>query len=256
MRWHENYGEEEVRTPVKPIATRPAAASPLVGRSALAAETVPSTTGLTPASQAEPVRTISTPITTTATTTTTTTTTSAQLRSVRPTVVASVPNNSSKQNIILESINSVRPAVVPRVNVSRSLNTKTAPKTYPKVENTKSGYEAVCASCGITTTTVFVPDGIRPVYCKDCLSKKKEEKRLEVESRRVAKEVERRKFDDEIPVPPANSFSLDDLKNLSPVDFRGRTIKNTPPQKSSDTDSDLKSDSVENELEEGVDVKF
>lgn len=29
-------------------------------------------------------------------------------------------------------------------------------------------HEAVCADCGKTTKVPFKPDGIRPVYCKEC----------------------------------------------------------------------------------------
>ncbi len=233
MRWHENYGEEE-KTPAKPIAPRLAAARPLVGRSTFAPETVPSAS--TPTLKAEPIRSTSTSTPT------------------KATIAASSVQSRSAEST--EVINNNRPVVAPKTNISRPLNPQTVFKSYPKTENNKSGYEAICASCGITTTTVFVPDGIRPVYCKDCLSKKKEEKRLEVENRRLAKEAERRKFDDEAPVPPADSLSLDDLKNLSPVDFRGRVIKNASPLKSSEAGANLNPDSVEGELQEGVDVKL
>lgn len=88
------------------------------------------------------------------------------------------------------------------------------------------GYAAVCNSCGQETTTVFEPDGVRPVYCRDCLSKKKEEKRLELEKRQLAKIEERRRADEEDKkrenVP---TLSLNDLAKAAPRDFRGREIK-------------------------------
>ena len=95
------------------------------------------------------------------------------------------------------------------------------------------GYEAICAGCGVVTYTPFVPDGVRPVYCRDCLSKKKEEKRLEAEARKQAKDIERKGLvevkDETVPKQePSSTLSLKDLGRLAPVDFRGREIKARP----------------------------
>ncbi len=40
-------------------------------------------------------------------------------------------------------------------------------------------YEAVCSSCGKKTRVSFEPDGVRPVYCPECLEKAREEKAKE-----------------------------------------------------------------------------
>jgi len=37
-------------------------------------------------------------------------------------------------------------------------------------------YEALCSKCGKWTHVVFKPDGVRPVYCKNCLKEEKEKK--------------------------------------------------------------------------------
>ncbi|MBL7141739.1 type IV secretion system DNA-binding domain-containing protein [Patescibacteria group bacterium] len=37
-------------------------------------------------------------------------------------------------------------------------------------------YEAKCDNCGVTVYVPFVPDGVRPVYCKKCLKKARQEK--------------------------------------------------------------------------------
>jgi len=85
----------------------------------------------------------------------------------------------------------------------------------------ESGYPAVCSRCGITTTTVFIPDGVRPVFCKDCLAIKRQEKKEETEKRKLAKEQElqvsynQAKFN-------GPSLSLADLNKARPVDFKGR----------------------------------
>ncbi|MFN3301943.1 MAG: CxxC-x17-CxxC domain-containing protein, partial [Patescibacteria group bacterium] len=41
-------------------------------------------------------------------------------------------------------------------------------------------YEAECSICGTITRVPFVPDGIRPVYCKKCLKTVKKQKKEEV----------------------------------------------------------------------------
>ena len=37
-------------------------------------------------------------------------------------------------------------------------------------------YSSICSECGNLTTTKFFPDGIRPVYCPECLLLKQQEK--------------------------------------------------------------------------------
>ncbi len=37
-------------------------------------------------------------------------------------------------------------------------------------------HKSVCSECGEITYVPFVPDGIRPIYCKECLKKKQKEK--------------------------------------------------------------------------------
>jgi CxxC-x17-CxxC domain-containing protein len=50
--------------------------------------------------------------------------------------------------------------------------------------------EATCARCGKQTRVSFKPDGIRPVYCKDCLAILREEKAGQVSERKRLKEME------------------------------------------------------------------
>lgn len=95
----------------------------------------------------------------------------------------------------------------------------------------RPGHEAICSGCGRTTTTAFVPDGIRPVYCKECLGRKKEEKRLNLEKRHLAKEIEKRHLEENsvlVETPPP--LSLSDLTKAQPVDFRGRKLKEEAPR--------------------------
>jgi len=132
--------------------------------------------------------------------------------------------------------------------VSRDLNIQNKAKAQSDKNSNKPAYEAVCSLCGNPTTTVFVPDGVRPIYCKNCLSKRKEEKRAELENRQIAKKEEYQKFveiKEERPV--TSSLSLSNLNNLSPVDFKGRTLKVQKKDNFSNS---------EHNLVEGEDVKI
>jgi len=97
-----------------------------------------------------------------------------------------------------------------------------SPKSSPSpVSRDLSGkFLAVCADCGQETYVSFQPDGVRPVYCRACLSRRKEEKRQELRERRLAKEKEKEELDSS-----TAGISLKDLNNLTPHDFRGREIK-------------------------------
>jgi len=34
-------------------------------------------------------------------------------------------------------------------------------------------HDATCSDCGTMCRVPFVPDGVRPVYCRDCYAKRK-----------------------------------------------------------------------------------
>jgi CxxC-x17-CxxC domain-containing protein len=94
-------------------------------------------------------------------------------------------------------------------------------------EKESTGYPVECSRCGVHTTTVFMPDGVRPVFCKDCLALKRQEKKVEAESRQKAKAVELNNLQikEKISGP---SLSLADLHKAQPVDFKGRPEKIKP----------------------------
>ncbi len=93
--------------------------------------------------------------------------------------------------------------------------------------NSKKKYQAICSACGQETFTVFKPDGIRPVYCQECLSKKKEERRLEIEARRLAKAKEKEQLSlSEEKDNNHKELSLQDISKIPPRNFRGRVLKN------------------------------
>jgi len=126
------------------------------------------------------------------------------------------------------------------INASRTTASQNAPRSVASDNRyAKPGYSTICSGCGQPTTTVFEPDGVRPVYCRECLSKKKEEKRLEVEKRRLAKEEEKNRLERVVPkIPDGPALSLSALKQAAPVDFRGRPIKTAPLKNFQDKESE------------------
>ncbi len=175
-------------------------------------------------------------------------------------VAEAVPviENAVSPTVVLQNKATAQPVVPPQaVSPIRSqvINKPASPI------NNKSGFEATCASCHQITHTPFQPDGIRPVYCKDCLSKKKEEKRLEMEKRQLEKKEEKAKLEQQESAKPKQDepwITLDDLRNLQPRDFRGRTINR--PVSTSDRDRQAQGSSSqeipsrEMTLNEGEDV--
>jgi len=101
----------------------------------------------------------------------------------------------------------------------------------------KESFTAICASCGNEALLNFKPDGIRPVYCKDCLAKTKEERQKMQEKRIKAMEAERSEtpapVNTETKAPEApktpESMSLAGALDKGTVDFKG----NKDSQKSS-----------------------
>lgn len=90
-----------------------------------------------------------------------------------------------------------KPAVAP----SSSVNT--APKAFaktdkfekPKKKDNKPSFEVSCSRCSKKTTTNFEPDGVRPIYCKECLEIIRSEKKNETDNRKALKEAELRKLE-------------------------------------------------------------
>lgn len=72
------------------------------------------------------------------------------------------------------------------LNEQRIIRERAVFTPRPKETSTPEGFPSICALCGTTTYTPFEPDGMRPVFCKQCLSKKKEERRQELEQRALS----------------------------------------------------------------------
>lgn len=68
---------------------------------------------------------------------------------------------------------------------SDSVNsTAKAPSVAPQYAPDAPVFQATCDACGSAVETRFKPDGIRPVFCRQCLSKPKEERDAMLAARR------------------------------------------------------------------------
>jgi CxxC-x17-CxxC domain-containing protein len=112
-------------------------------------------------------------------------------------------------------INTVKP-IKPEENIRDNKKNIPVNNFAPKTNLSPSAYEAICNRCGKKTSTVFKPDGIRPVYCKDCLGLLKKEKREEEENRKKAKQSELAGIKESAP----QELSLDQALKSKPIDFK------------------------------------
>ncbi|MBD3208230.1 MAG: type IV secretion system DNA-binding domain-containing protein [Candidatus Nealsonbacteria bacterium] len=87
-------------------------------------------------------------------------------------------------------------------------------KKEEKKEEKGGLHDAVCSMCGKKTKVPFEPDGVRPVYCKSCLSKIEEQKK-------------------------SPTVSLEKVKKLEPVSFHpsseGKEKKEPEPSESEES---------------------
>jgi len=100
-------------------------------------------------------------------------------------------------------------------------------KEERKEEDEKDrGFGVICSRCGKKTTISFKPDGIRPVYCKECLSALREEKRQEVELRKKKKQEELKRIEEEESEKNSGEeLSLEEIRKIRPVDFKNNRPK-------------------------------
>ncbi|MCK4553516.1 hypothetical protein KAU19_00950 [Candidatus Parcubacteria bacterium] len=91
---------------------------------------------------------------------------------------------------------------------------------YERGNNRENGiykYDATCSRCGKATKVSFAPDGVRPVFCKECLTQAREEKRVEIEARKKNKK-------EELAGLKREELSLNRVMQKKPVDFQGKEI--------------------------------
>lgn len=143
-----------------------------------------------------------------------------------------------------------RPAPAPS---ERKAPAEPRKESAPEVKNNKPTapyvYEGVCSRCGKETKLSFIPDESRPIYCKECLTLLRKEKKEEVERRRKQKQEELKKIADTAP-PKTDSgaITLGQAKSMKPVDFKKKPYvpetktepSNTIPPKKESEGKDIK----------------
>ncbi|MBI2459613.1 MAG: type IV secretion system DNA-binding domain-containing protein [Parcubacteria group bacterium] len=105
----------------------------------------------------------------------------------------------------------------------------------PPDNNKYNKYNYICSRCSRPTQVSFVPDGIRPIFCKDCLSLAKKEKKQELAGRLESKKRElaglavklgpKEILKDFSPVKNQPAASLGQALKSGPVDFQGKKIE-------------------------------
>lgn len=144
-----------------------------------------------------------------------------------------VPANRNKSRIVNERKNNVRETGKDRGE--------------ERFNNGIYKHNANCSRCSNPTKVSFKPDGIRPVYCKDCLAKARLERRDEIENRKKAKKEELIKLKQE-------EISLKEALSRKPVDFKGKEIENRSPAPV-ERQADVKNNNA-GELREGEEVEL
>jgi CxxC-x17-CxxC domain-containing protein len=86
-------------------------------------------------------------------------------------------------------------------------------------------HEGICSRCGRETKTSFEPDGIRPIYCKDCLSIIRKQKNDEIEERKKIKQAELQRLEQEETIP--ESISLKKATEQKIINFSKKQQNNT-----------------------------
>lgn len=119
---------------------------------------------------------------------------------------------------------------------------KEALKKEDKKTLSANNFLVNCSSCGKEASVSFKPDGLRPVYCKDCLLKKRQEKNNQKSKENKISSVKNKVVNSSNSQEKEAKISLSDLSKIKPVDFRGRVIKNN------------KTNNEEREIREGEEI--
>ena len=166
--------------------------------------------------------------------------------------------------------NSFDSVIVQGGNKTITQNNQNIPQNNVPVSDDVYKNEAVCARCGETTRISFVPDGLRPIYCKSCLNVARQEKNQDLEQRKAAKQLElealeknkntknynQKSNSNSLPKQESPGISLKDAMGMGTVDFKGNKkerntkTENVPSSKSPDKqiskndDEDLEEDKL------------
>lgn len=121
---------------------------------------------------------------------------------------------------------SAKPAPVVSSQTKKPTTSASPKKTEYKRENKKDVYKHItkCSRCGKETKLSFEPDGLRPIYCKECLSLLRQEKSKQEEQRKKQKQEELKKAG-EVSGQPKPGQNNDQKKIISPKQNEGELIE-------------------------------
>jgi len=126
--------------------------------------------------------------------------------------------SSTKKNV--DQQKNIKKTDTPKNKFEKENRSEKNPNKEYKKEDLIYKHETDCAQCGKKTKISFIPDGSRPVYCKECLSEIKKKKNEEVEKRKQAKKEELDKLAEE----EQKEISLKVAMDKKPIDFQGKVI--------------------------------
>ncbi len=159
---------------------------------------------------------------------------------------------------------------VPKNNFSKNNSENQSNFKKDDQKNKKESFSTYCSACAKDVEVYFKPDGVRPVYCKECLKKMKDGR---IKPRKVSNNApsrqnnvvkksdnrEEKKIIISEPIVKDISIaeiSLEALREISPVNFKGKEIKDKEDGNKNQSSSSNLNGSQEIELKEGEDVAF
>jgi len=159
---------------------------------------------------------------------------------------------------------------VPKNNFSKNNSENQSNFKKDDQKNKKESFSTYCSACAKDVEVYFKPDGVRPVYCKECLKKMKDGRikpqkvsnNAPSKQNNVVKKSDNREEKKIIISEPIvkdisiAEISLEALREISPVNFKGKEIKDKEDGNKNQSSSSNLNGSQEIELKEGEDVAF
>lgn len=159
---------------------------------------------------------------------------------------------------------------VPKNNFSKNNSENQSNFKKDDQKNKKESFSTYCSACAKDVEVYFKPDGVRPVYCKECLKKMKDGRikpqkvsnNAPSKQNNVVKKSDNREEKKIIISEPIvkdisiAEISLEALREISPVNFKGKEIKDKEDRDKNQSSSSNFNGSQEIELKEGEDVAF
>ncbi len=159
---------------------------------------------------------------------------------------------------------------VPKNNFSKNNSENQNNFKKDDQKNKKDSFSTYCSACAKDVEVYFKPDGVRPVYCKECLKKMKDGR---IKPQKVSNNVpsrqnnvvkksdnrEEKKIIISEPIVKDISIaeiSLEALREISPINFKGKEIKDKEDRDKNQSSSSNFNGSQEIELKEGEDIAF